>query len=396
MQPLAEPLLVGATVSLSGRFSREGAALRAGYQSWARAANEAGGVAVDGQRRSVRLLVYDDASDPLTAVRMVEQLAREDGVGLLLGPHSGPLTAATATAAERLGALTVAPDAASPALYERGLRMLVSVLPTEDRYFDGLLDLADRLSPRPRSMALFVPDDPFFGGAVEGARDRARGLGLRPPLVERYALDAREVLEALDRIAESRPEVLLIGGEPERLALFVPQLRQLRLAPPLRAVATPHRSGDLPAALSDDLEGVVALDWWWPELAFAGPLLGSARDFAATFEQHHGYRPDARAASAAAAGLALQLGVERAGSAEPGPVRTALGELDVQTFWGRLAWDAQGRNRAASVPLVQFQQGRPLVIHPSGAAGAQLRYPLADWPSALRRPAPPPVSSRSN
>ena len=384
LQPIAEPLLVGAAVSLSGRFSSEGAALRAGYQTWARAVNESGGMAVGGERRMVRLLLEDDASDPLTAVRTVERLVQQAGARLLLGPYSSPLTAATATAAERLGALTIAPDASSPALSSRGLQLLVSVLPSDDRYFDGLLDFTTQLVPRPWSLALFVPDEPFFTAAAAGARERGRAYGFRSIVVERYALDAREVLGPLDRLAESRPDVLVIGGEPERLALFLPQLRELRLAPPLRVVVPQQRPHDLAAALGRDLEGLATLDWWSPGLTTAGPLFGSAADFARRFADEHGYPPDARSAAAAAAGLALQLGVAQADSADPALVRAALGQLDVQTFWGRLAWDSAGRNRAASVPVLQFQEGRPLVVHPPEAAQSQLRYPLAGWPTGVR------------
>src|SRR5215210_8358635 len=113
VQPTPRPIAVGVTVSLSGRFSSEGAALRAGYQTWERAANEAGGVRLGGEVRPVRLVMYDDESDPLTAVRLVERLVEQDGVSLLLGPFSSPLTAVTATTGERLGVLTIAPDASA-------------------------------------------------------------------------------------------------------------------------------------------------------------------------------------------------------------------------------------------------------------------------------------------
>ncbi|MBA2448540.1 MAG: ABC transporter substrate-binding protein [Chloroflexi bacterium] len=377
VQPTPRPIAVGVTVSLSGRFSSEGAALRAGYQTWERAANEAGGVRLGGEVRPVRLVIYDDESDPLTAVRLVERLVEQDGVSLLLGPYSSPLTAATATTAERLGILTIAPDASAPSLYARGLRMLVSVLPTDDRYFEGLLELLSGLTPRPRTLALFVPDEPFFTTATAAATDRARAIGIEP-MIERYALDAREVLAPLDRIAQARPDVLVVGGEPERLALFLPQFRELRLAPPLRAVVASQRTHDLLSALGASSEGVVALDWWAAGLGVSGPLFGSAREFAGRFQQQHGYPPDARGAAAAAAGLALQLGLERAGNEDPTLVRAALGELEVQTFWGRLAWDSAGRNRAATVPALQFGGGRPRVVYPPEAAETQIRYPLSD------------------
>lgn len=381
----AEPLLVGASVSLSGRYSREGATMRAGYESWARAANDGGGIDVGGTRRPIRLALYDDQSEPLIAAQMTERLVRQDGVSLLLGPFSSQMTTASATVAERLEAVTVAPDASAPALYARGLRMIVSILPTDDRYLYGILELARALSPQPRSLALFVPDDVFFVTAAEGLRDRARALGLDPVLVDRYPPDARDVSGSLDRIAALRPDLLLVGGAPERLALFLPQIRELRLAPPLRGFVPSQRFWDLAGVLGDQADGVVTLDWWSPGLATSGPVLGTAGEFAVTFERLHGYPPDARAAAAAAAGIVLQLGIERAGSADAVAVREALSQLDVQTFWGRLAWDPDGRNRAAGVPVLQFQGGHPLVVYPRELAQSALQYPSGDWPAAQRR-----------
>ncbi|HYU18090.1 MAG TPA: amino acid ABC transporter substrate-binding protein [Chloroflexota bacterium] len=371
----ARSLPIGTALSLSGRFSREGSMLRAGYETWLEAVNSDGGVVVGGQKLPVRLVVYDDESEPLTAIKMVERLVHQDGVGLILGPFSSQTTLSSATVAERLGALTVAPDASLPGLYSRGLQMIVSVLPTDDRYFCGLVELAGGLSPRPRPIALLVPDEPFYTAAVEGARERARALGMDAPLVESYPPNARDVLGPLSRIAAARPRLLAVGGPPERLAGLRDQLQELRLAPPLRALGPGQATPELRRALQSDLDGAIVLDWWFPELTASGPVLGSAREFRARFERLHGYPPDSRAAAAAAAGLALQLGVERAASVDPRAVRAALGQVDVLTFWGHLGWDSAGRNRATIPPLVQYQGSRPVAVYPPDFAGGQLRYP---------------------
>ena len=377
-----EPILVGATVSLSGRFSREGASRRAGYLTWVEVANAAGGVDVAGVRRPVRLVIYDDESETSTAVRMVDRLIKSDGVTLLLGPYSSQITTATATLAEQFGALTVAPDASWGSVYARGLEMVVSILPTDDRYFDGLLDLVTTVWPRPRSSAFLVPDEPFLTAAADGARDRAGALGLESVIVERYKPDARDVTGALERVARARPDLLVAGAEQERLRAFLPEIDELRLAPSLLALVPGPLPPDL-SAISRRGNGLLTLDWWTSGLTAAGPVLGSAREFAFTFERIHGYQPDARAAAAAAAGLALQLGVQRANSVEPRRVRAVLSDLEVVTFWGRLGWDAAGRNRAATVPVMQLQHGVPVVVHPRELAEARLRYAPSPAPDRV-------------
>ena len=376
-----ESFRVGAVISLSGRFSREGLLMRDGYETWAQAANELGGVEVAGTRRRVRLVVYDDESEPLQAARMVEKLVRDEDTRFVLGPFSAPITLAAATAAERLGALTVAPDASAASVFARGLQMLVSVLPVEDRYFEGLIALAERVGPTPRRVGLLIPDEPFFVAAARGAAERG-GTGSLPPVtVERFPADARDVSGSLAELAQLRPTLLAVAGQPEQLGLFLPQLRELAPMATLRAATPGPPLRDLPSGLRNGPDGLLTVDWWSPGLAASGPVLGSAREFAARFQRDHGYPPDARAASAAAAGLALQLGIERARAVEPPAVRSALAGLDAATFWGRLAWDAAGRNRGAIVPVLQFSGGRPRVVYPEPFAEAPLRVPGRDTPT---------------
>ncbi len=373
-------LKVGAVVSLTGRFSREGLILRAGYETWARAANDLGGINVPSERRRVQLVIADDESEPLQATRAVEKLVREDGVELVLGPYSMPMTIAVAAAAERLGALTVAPDASAPAIFARGLQMIVSVLPTDERYFEGLVALAERVGPSPRSMALIVPDEPFFAAAARGATQRGLAGGQVAVTAERFPAEATDLSSRLARAAAQRPTLLALAGEPEQLARFAPELRDLDPSIRLRAAVSGPPLRDQPSVPRTGPDGLLTVDWWSSGLTASGPVLGSARDFAERFQRDHGYPPDARAAAAAAAGLALHLGLERAGETEPVAVRKALATLDAPTFWGRLVWDAAGRNRGAIVPVSQLIGGAPRVVYPEAYAEVPLRMAAVSGP----------------
>ena len=117
-----------------------------------------------------------------------------------------------------------------------------------------------------------------------------------------------------------------------------------------------------------------------PTLTAVGPVIGSARDFVERFKRLHGYDPEPRCAAATAAGLVLQLALEQAGSAEPSTVREAFSTLDVNTFWGRVAWDTSGRNRVAVPPVLQQHGESVVAVYPREVASGQLRYPLAGWP----------------
>jgi branched-chain amino acid transport system substrate-binding protein len=367
-------------LSLTGRYSREGALIRAGYEVWTDVVNQAGGVKVGVGRRTVRLTVLDDESEPLTASRPAERLAGSQHVRLWLGPFTSAITTAVATVADRVGAVVVAPDASANGLYRRGLNGLVSVLAPDDRLLHGLADLAATAQPRAQPIGMLIADEPSNAAAAAGFRERAAALDLGPVRLELTALGSQDVSAPLERIAADSPRCVVVATESGQTERFAPTMRELVPFSSMRVLVP------LPAPLGSDrrrdplYDGVLTVEAWWPTLAASGPVIGSAGDFVERFKHLHGYDPEPRCAAATAAGVALQLAVEQAGSSEPSTVREAFSTLDVNTFWGRLAWDMSGRNRVAVPPVLQQQGDRIVAVYPRDGASGQLRYPLTGWP----------------
>jgi branched-chain amino acid transport system substrate-binding protein len=92
---------VGLSISLTGRFRPQGQQALQGIRLWQSYINAHGGIAVrNGEKRSVRLIWYDDRSQISFARKNVFQLLREDKIDILLGPYSSSLTMAVAEIAE--------------------------------------------------------------------------------------------------------------------------------------------------------------------------------------------------------------------------------------------------------------------------------------------------------
>ena len=373
-------LEIGVVLSLSGRYSREGALMRSGYEVWADAVAQAGGIKVGSSRRPVRLAFADDESEPLNAGRQVERLASAGRIRLWLGPFTSAISTAVVTVADRAGALVVAPDASAAGLYRRGLKGLVSILAPDDRLLHGLADLAATLQPRAQPVGIMIADEPTNAAAAAGFRERAAALDLGPVRLELTALGSEDASAPLERISEDAPRCVIVATEAGQTARFTPTIRELLPFAAMRALVPLPEPAARSARRDPIYDGVVTVEAWSPALTASGPVLGSAREFADRFRRLHGYDPDARSAAAAAAGLVLQLAVDRAGSVEPTSVRDAFSTLDVTTFWGRLAWDAAGRNRVAVPPVLQQQGDAVVAVYPPDVASGRLRYPLAGWP----------------
>jgi branched-chain amino acid transport system substrate-binding protein len=93
---------VGLSISLTGRFRPQGQQALQGVRLWQSFLNAEGGIAVENsEKRSVRLIWYDDRSQVGFARKNVLQLLREDKIDILLGPYSSSLTTAVVDIAEQ-------------------------------------------------------------------------------------------------------------------------------------------------------------------------------------------------------------------------------------------------------------------------------------------------------
>ena len=115
--PSGEPITIGAAVSTTGSNGRTGLYQQEAYLLWEEQKNAAGGLL--GQ--PVRMVLYDDQSDPATGARLYERLLTEDQVDLVLGPYSSSVTQAVAQVTERAGQPLLAAGA-PPATSGRGYR----------------------------------------------------------------------------------------------------------------------------------------------------------------------------------------------------------------------------------------------------------------------------------
>jgi branched-chain amino acid transport system substrate-binding protein len=135
-----QPIRLGASLSLTGKYALQGGYAREGYLLCQKHVNQQGGVL----GRSVEFMIGDDGSDEKTAVRLYEKLLAEDRVDAVIDPYSSNITDAVADVTEQHRKLMIAPTAATTAIWEKGRRYLMMMIAPAERLSEGLLDLAAR------------------------------------------------------------------------------------------------------------------------------------------------------------------------------------------------------------------------------------------------------------
>ncbi len=372
-----ETLKLGAAVSLTGPFSREGQLLRDGYDLWKDSVNAQGGLKVGGKTYKVDIVYYDDESKAQTSARLTERLITEDKVAFLFGPYSSGIATATAAISERYKVLSLAPMATANSLYSRGYKYIFTPSPMADSGLFPLLELAAGFSPKPTKIAIVGPDDLFPNVTGEGAAKRAAQLGLTVVYTGKYPKTAAELSSVATQLKAADPDVVLATGYAQDTILLLKSMQELRVQPKMIGLAMSVGVEDFRTALGAGAEGIMGVDYWVPTLTYKDPVFGDSAGFAKAFEAKYKKPPTYHAASGAAAGVVLQLALQKANSLDADAVRAAMLSMEGTTFYGPYKFADNGVNTKATLNASQILGGAPKVIFPSEVRQLPPAYPRA-------------------
>ena len=377
-----DTIVLGAAVSLTGKYTTAGNHTRKGYDLAVKMINERGGVRVAGKDYRLEILYYDDESTPARGAQLAERLIRQDGVRFMLGPYSSGLTQAIAPVTERYQVPMVEGNGASRELFNKGYRYLFAVLSTSEQYLQEAINLAaeraqaEGRDPASLKIAVATENDPFSQDVRDGVVDDAARYGMEVVIDDKLPRELNDMTTTLLKVKALRPDLLLVSGHSKGAALLVRQAAELRASAPIVAISHCESAEVTDAArFGDAAEGILCTAQWAPTLSYRDDLFGSAADYATLFEREYGYIPPYQAAESTAAVMVWADALQRAGSFDTDAVREALAATDMQTFYGNIRFDATGKNIAKPMVLSQIQDGEYRVVAPTAWASHELLFP---------------------
>jgi branched-chain amino acid transport system substrate-binding protein len=370
-------LVIGASISLTGKLAREGILTREGYDVCQQVVNDKGGIPVGGSKLKLELRYQDDTSQPDTVGQLIDHF-NDEGVKLILGPYGSATTEAAAVVIERNGQVLADSSGADDKIFTKGYKRTFAVLSPATEYAASMVRAITELArPRPKTVAFISADDGFSKTVTRGGVEKAKALGLTVVGEEYVPNGTSDVSSALTKIKAKQPDVIVGSVHLAEGIAIIKQAKELGVVPRggfAETVAPP--TPDFAQALGANAEGVLGSTQWTANTAGKDKWFGTAGDYAATFAAKFGGRAaEYHGAEATAACLALVLAVEKARSTNPDRVRDALATLDEQTFFGPLKFDPDGQNRAKAMQVIQVQNGKPVAVWPKDARQAPLRWP---------------------
>ncbi len=372
-----DKILLGAAISMTGKFAREGGELKGGYDFWRDWVNGRGGINVGGKKYKVDVIYYDDKSDTMTAAKLTEKLITEDKVNFLLAPYSSGIAFATSAIAERYGYITIAGAANSDALYERGYKYLFSVLPPASKDFNPTADLLSRQKPAPKTVAILSLDSLLTILATDGLREHIKTLGLQEVYYTKFPVKTTDFSAMLTVVKAKNPDLIFFGGYFEDSVPFLKQCKELNVNAKAYAFLTAPQFDDWVKILGKDGDDAFSVMYWARAMNWKGPYF-DVKSLAATFQKQTGKPMQLYNAQGAAGCVLLQIAIEKAGTLDQAKVRDALSKMDVTTFWGPFKVNEKGENLKGRDAILQVQNGKVVSVDPPDP-GAKVVYPTPPW-----------------
>ena len=379
-----DTIILGAAVSVTGKYSTNGQHTMDGYNLAVEKINEAGGVEVDGKSYKLDIIYYDDESTPARGAQLAERLINQDGVKFLLGPYSSGLTKAIAPVTEKYGIPMVEGNGASRSLFTQGYKYLFAVLSTSEQYLASAISLAaekaeaEGRQPQDLKVAIAVENDPFSQDVRAGVIEDAESFGMEIVIDDKLPKELNDMSTTLTKVKAVNPDILIVSGHAKGAATAVKQVAEMKVDVPILAL-THCDSADVIGKFGADAEYTLCATQWAPTMSYKDDLFGSAGDYAKTFEDKYGYAPPYQAAESSAAVMTFVDAFERAGSFETDAVRDALAATEMETFYGNIKFDETGKNIAKPMALLQVQDGQYVVVAPTKWAEKEMIYPRPKW-----------------
>jgi branched-chain amino acid transport system substrate-binding protein len=372
----SKPLVIGASLPLSGDFAQPGEASRRGYTIWQDMVNANGGLL----GRQVELKIVDDASSQDTVVSDYTRLISQNKVDLLLGTFSSLLNIPASAVAEKAGKTYICPSCGSPEMFNRKFKHIFFAQPAVashqgDLFAQYIAGLSD--DQRPKTAAYPSQDDPFARPVVESVQKQLETIGIRTVYSKVYPAETNNFDTMAGEIKDKRPDLIVQGAVFEDGVGLIKSLKNADYTPKVMFQTSAPSNGDQyikAVGGPGPANGVFYPVSWSPDTNY--PL---NQQFVQQYQAKFGNSPEEDAADAFAAGEVLQAAVEAVGSLDQDRISEWLHNNKAQTILGPLSWDETGAPQQTFI-LAQWQGNLSKVVLPREVANTDtIIFPKTNW-----------------
>jgi len=266
----ADPVRIGYSLPLTGVFAAAAPSQKNAYEMWRDQVNANGGLNVNGTKRPVELVMFDDQSDPSQAVKIYEKLITQDKVDLLLAPWGTLHHVAIAPVLERYKFPMVGDTAASVTL--RQMKPGYIWFPTSAWPDEMGKQLPLMLKEQGiKTVSLTTIQYPFSLEVKKYFLEGLKANGIEVVSESDYPADIRDMTAMISSVKQANPDAELSLSMPGDSVLYTKQAHELGLKPKMQFMLVGPGVAFFQKMFGDQLNGLVTMGHWspsqkkWPE-----------------------------------------------------------------------------------------------------------------------------------
>jgi branched-chain amino acid transport system substrate-binding protein len=369
------PIMIGASLSLTGDFSTDGQNFQRGYQLWASDVNAHGGLL----GRQVKLKILNDNSSPTQVQTNYQTLFASDHVDLAFGPFSSLLTTPSASVAARYGYALIEGAGGAPSVFASPANT------SAHNIFDVSLPIEDNMIPfvnwvaslpasqRPKTAAYPMADDPFADPPVQLAQQKLQALGVKTVYSKVFPAEVAAYKPQADQVAATGAQVVVLGStDVPTVSAFMQAFQQQHYNPKIFICAAgPDQGASFTSVVGKaNAAGMMVPNGWYP-----GYANSASQAMVQAYVAKYGGSPSGVGADVAegyAVGQVAAQAVTATGGTTNAKIITYLHSgVTINTVQGPVKFDSVGMNGAAAAFVFQWQRDNTFKqVLPVGSAGS--------------------------
>jgi branched-chain amino acid transport system substrate-binding protein len=259
-----EPIKIGFSMELTGPFAVVGKTGLLAFKIWEEEVNAKAGLL----GRPVKLVYYDDQSNPATVPGIYTKLIDIDKVDLLISSYGTNLVVPAMPVAiqhNRLFFGLFALAANDQFHYPKYFSMLVFGPDPLKTFSQGYFDLAAAQNPKPKKLGIVAADAEFQRKAADSARTNGKAAGLEVVYDRAYPPTTVDFSPIVRSIQAAQPDLVYVACYPSDSVGFLRAVQELGLKTGMLGGAF---AGLASAAVKQQLgaaaNGVVNVELWQP------------------------------------------------------------------------------------------------------------------------------------
>ncbi len=260
----AEPITIGLSMELTGPFAVVGKTGLLAMQIWQDDVNAKGGLL----GRPVKLVYYDDQSNPANVPGIYTKLIDIDKVDLLVSSYGTNLTVPAMPVAishNRLFFGLFALAANDKFHYPKYFSMLPFGPDPQKTFSQGFFVLAMAQTPKPKTIAIVGADAEFQHKATDSARDAAKAAGLKIVYDRAYPPNTVDFTPIVRAIGAGQPDLVYAASYPSDTVGILRAVGEIGLKTNMLGGALAGaQAAAIKMQLGPALNGIVNVELWEP------------------------------------------------------------------------------------------------------------------------------------